>query len=95
MLESERERSHQRSELWDRRHRTPRWSALRLSIFERDKFTCQRCGHVEPITEFLVAGHVQRYDDDEILFWDTLNIETLCQGCASRRIRSSRRRRTS
>ncbi|MBR0855653.1 HNH endonuclease [Bradyrhizobium liaoningense] len=69
--------------LWKRWYKTARWQALRLTIFQRDLFTCQRpeCGHLESSTALLVCDHKVPHRGDERLFWDENNLQTLCKAC--------------
>lgn len=59
------------------------WKELRLRIFERDLFTCQRegCGRLEPRTSQLVCDHVRPHKGDRALFWSERNLQTLCKAC--------------
>lgn len=68
---------------WRKWYSTARWRRLRLSIFDRDGFTCQwpGCGHVEGDTSKLVADHKQAHRGDEALFWAEGNLWTLCKPC--------------
>lgn len=68
---------------WRKWYTTPRWRALRLRIFERDGYTCQRpeCGRVEGNTSKLVADHREPHRGDEARFWDEDGIWTLCKPC--------------
>ncbi|UEM09030.1 HNH endonuclease [Bradyrhizobium barranii subsp. barranii] len=68
---------------WKRWYKTARWQALRLSVFQRDLFTCQRteCGHLEGNTALLVCDHIKPHRGDERLFWDDANLQTLCKAC--------------
>jgi len=64
---------------WRRWYGTARWKALRLATFVRDLFTCQMCGHVEGDTSQLVCDHRNAHRGDPVLFWDPLNLQTLCK----------------
>lgn len=68
---------------WKRWYKTARWQQLRLAIFQRDVFTCQRaeCGHLEGNTALLVCDHIKPHRGDERLFWDEANLQTLCKAC--------------
>jgi 5-methylcytosine-specific restriction protein A len=61
--------------------KTARWQKLRMSVLVRDLFTCQRCGRIEGDTSLLVADHKRRHNGVEALFWDILNLWTLCKTC--------------
>ena len=52
-----------------------------MSVLLRDRFTCQKCSHLEADTSQLVADHKQPHRGDEALFWDVLNLWTLCKPC--------------
>ena len=58
---------------------TPRgraWERTRRRVFDRDGYTCRRCGRGGP----LEAHHVRPISDGGAVF-DLANIETLCRGC--------------
>lgn len=71
---------------WRSWYHTARWRALRLVIFARDLFTCQRpgCGFTTADTSKLVADHRRPHRGDEALFWDEDNLQTLCKPCHDR-----------
>ena len=50
------------------------WRKLRLSILERDKFTCQSCGL---ITTVLEVDHIEPNSDNN----DKSNLQALCRPC--------------
>jgi len=58
----------------------PRWQKKRLEVFERDKWTCQRCYD----TETTLNIH-HRYYKDKADPWDYLlkALVTLCENCHS------------
>jgi 5-methylcytosine-specific restriction endonuclease McrA len=66
---------------WRRSYKTARWAALRLEIFVRDGFRCQKCGLVEGDTSKLVCDHKVAHRGDDRLFWDRMNLQTLCKPC--------------
>jgi len=68
---------------WRKWYTTARWRQLRIRIFERDGYTCQRpeCGRVEGNTSKLVADHREPHRGDEARFWDENGIWTLCKLC--------------
>lgn len=68
-----------------RLYHTARWKRLRLATFERDLYTCKRCGRAEGDTSRLVCDHVQRHAHrNEAMFWNPDNLQTLCTVCHSR-----------
>jgi 5-methylcytosine-specific restriction endonuclease McrA len=69
---------------WRAWYKTARWAALRLSIFLRDLYQCQRCGKLEGNTSLLVCDHRKPHRGDQQLFWDENNLQTLCKGCHDR-----------
>lgn len=68
---------------WRAWYNTARWRALRLEVFERDLFTCQRveCGALIGDPSRLVCDHRKAHRGDERLFWDQGNLQTLCKHC--------------
>lgn len=50
------------------------WRKLRMSILERDKFTCQSCG---VITTVLEVDHIEPNSDNN----DRSNLQALCRSC--------------
>lgn len=68
---------------WRKWYKTARWQRLRWSVLLRDLFTCQRCGRLEADTSKLVADHRQPHRGVAALFWDVLNLWTLCETCHS------------
>lgn len=74
------------AEPWRKWYSLARWKRLRLAIFLRDMFTCQRegCGRLEGNTSLLVADHRTAHKGDPALFWDESNIQTLCKPCHDR-----------
>ncbi|WP_230769520.1 HNH endonuclease [Sphingomonas sp. Leaf4] len=66
---------------WRRWYKTARWQKLRMSILQRDLFTCQRCQRIEGDTSQLVADHRRRHGGDEAMFWDAGNLQCLCKHC--------------
>lgn len=74
-------------EPWRAWYKTVRWKLLRMRVFIRDHFTCQRpeCGRIEPNTALLVGDHIEPVAaDPERLFWDESNVQTLCKPCHDR-----------
>lgn len=68
---------------WKAWYKLARWRALRLRIFLRDLYTCQRkgCGRAEHNTALLVCDHIKPHRGNEALFWDEGNLQTLCKAC--------------
>lgn len=64
---------------------TGAWQKLRLSIYERDNYTCQECGdrnHAgRGATIRLEAHHIQSVNEAPHLISDPNNIVTLCRSC--------------
>lgn len=60
---------------------TKRWADLRLAVFVRDNFTCQRtgqlCSGAYPADNSPTANHKTPHRGDERLFWDINNLETV------------------
>lgn len=71
---------------WKAWYKTARWQALRLKVFTRDLFTCQRpeCRRLEGNTSKLVCDHIEPHRGDERKFWDESNLQTLCKACHDR-----------
>jgi 5-methylcytosine-specific restriction protein A len=79
MPEGERERDKVRATLpWRQRYNTNRWRNLSKAVKLRDLYTCQMCKRVGGK---LVADHKEPHRGDEALFWDILNLWTLCKDC--------------
>jgi 5-methylcytosine-specific restriction endonuclease McrA len=72
-----------KAEPWRAWYKTARWKRLRLLIFARDLYQCQRegCGRIEFDTSLLVADHKRRHLGNATLFWDEDNLQTLCKPC--------------
>lgn len=68
---------------WHGWYNTSRWRRLRLTVFQRDMFTCQMpaCGRLEGNTSLLVCDHRVAHRGDATLFWDDANLQTLCKSC--------------
>ena len=71
---------------WRKWYNTARWRALRLVVFARDLYTCQRpgCGFTTADASQMVADHREPHRGDEQLFWDQGNLQTLCKPCHDR-----------
>lgn len=69
----------------DRRlYNSAAWRRLRMTVLERDLFTCRRCGRVEADTSQLVADHIAPHLGDERMFFDPENLQCLCKACHDR-----------
>jgi 5-methylcytosine-specific restriction protein A len=66
---------------WRKWYKTARWQKLRMQVLTRDLFTCQRCKRIEADTSQLVADHRRPHRGVEALFWDIVNLWTLCKPC--------------
>lgn len=66
---------------WRAWYSTAQWKALRLRVFVRDGYTCQRSGVVcagkHPAPDSPVANHKKPHRGNPALFWDEDNIETV------------------
>ena len=78
----EQARHHCRDEVqpWRRWYKTARWQKLRLSVLQRDRYTCQSCGRIEGETSRLVCDHIEPHGGDEEKFWNG-PFQTLCKPC--------------
>lgn len=66
---------------WHKWYKTARWEKLRQATFLRDRYTCKECGCLEGDTSKLVCDHVKPHRGNEALFFDPLNLQTLCKSC--------------
>lgn len=75
------DRSREQFAPWRAWYRTERWRKLRLEVFVRDGFVCQRSGALlvgkYPAPNSPVANHKRRHQGDPLLFWDINNLETV------------------
>jgi 5-methylcytosine-specific restriction endonuclease McrA len=66
---------------WRAWYSTARWQALRLKVFVRDNYTCQRtgalCAGTHPAPDSPTANHKVPHRGNPALFWDEDNIETV------------------
>jgi 5-methylcytosine-specific restriction enzyme A len=83
--ERERDRRRGRDDPCRALYNTARWQQLRLQIFRRDLYTCQRteCGRIESDTSLLVCDHVEPHAGDVVKFWAG-PFQTLCKRCHDR-----------
>lgn len=68
---------------WRRWYASERWRRLRLEVFTRDGYRCQRTGELcvgkYPAPNSPVANHKRPHKGDAALFWDAANIETVAK----------------
>lgn len=73
-----RERNHLPWRAW---YSTAAWRELRLKVFERDGYVCQRTGVIctgkHPAPDSPTANHKIRHNGDPALFWSIENLETV------------------
>jgi len=82
-----------KTSLYNRIRHCKLYNNWRLSVFERDSFTCQDCGddsggnlnadHIKPFALILKENNIKNFElaaKDEDL-WDTNNGKTLCVSC--------------
>lgn len=66
---------------WRAWYKTSRWQRLRISVFTRDGYVCQRTGVLltgkHPAPDSPVADHKRPHRGDPALFWEIDNIETV------------------
>lgn len=79
----EAERTAQRLEAnpWRAWYSTKRWRDLRLTILQRDRWTCQRTGVLligkHPAPNSPVVDHIKPHRGNEALFWDMNNLHAV------------------
>lgn len=75
------DRRRQAEQSWRSWYRTKRWAKLRMQVFVRDNFVCQRSGVLcvgrHPAPDSPVANHVRPHRGDPALFWDPDNLQTV------------------
>ncbi|MEP3779076.1 MAG: hypothetical protein ABJM82_18830, partial [Shimia thalassica] len=92
------ERSRQRDavQTWRAWYKTSRWQKLRLSVFKRDGYICQKTGvaligkHPEPNSP--VADHKKPHRGDPELFWNPENIEAVSKAYHDKQKQSAEKR---
>lgn len=92
--ERQRDQHREATQHWRAWYRTARWYRLRMQVFTRDLFQCQRreCGLVTGDPRLLVCDHVEPHRGDEARFWDMRNLQTLCKPCHDRHKQAAERR---
>lgn len=58
-----------------------KWQKIRIKCFERDNFTCQKCGRKQTKNRALEAHHIKSYAKFPELRLKLENLETLCRFC--------------
>ncbi len=58
--------------------RDPRWQKLRLSVFQRDNWTCKKCGNKE---KTLHIHHIVYHKNKEPWEYSMDDLMTLCEAC--------------
>lgn len=90
----ERARHHERDRMLEHRawYKTERWRKLRLTILQRDLYTCQKTGVLcigkHPAGNSPVVDHIRPHRGDERLFWDESNLQ-----CVSKNYHDSQKQR--
>jgi 5-methylcytosine-specific restriction enzyme A len=81
---------------WRQWYKSARWQRLRMEVFVRDNFTCQRSGVIasgkSPEPNSPVANHIKPHHGDPDLFWDINNIETVTKAVHDSVIQSEEKR---
>lgn len=81
---------------WRAWYKTKRWQALRLQVFVRDGFMCQRTGEMcigrHPAPNSPVANHRVPHRGDPALFWDPANVETVTKAVHDSEIQAEEHR---
>ena len=77
-------------------YKSERWQRLRLEVFVRDLYTCQRSGELcigkHPAPNSPVANHKVPHHGDPELFWNINNIETVTKAVHDSLIQSEERK---
>jgi 5-methylcytosine-specific restriction protein A len=80
---------------WRGWYKLKRWAVLRLEVFVRDEYRCQRtgvlCAGKHPAPDSPVANHKIPHRGDPVLFWDPNNIETVTKAVHDSIIQSEER----
>lgn len=79
----ERQANRERSvmEPWRKWYGLAEWKALRIETFRRDGFKCRMCLRIDGNTSRLVCDHIKPHKGDRELFFDPVNLQTLCKPC--------------
>ncbi len=79
--EEQRLRQRDTSKPWRAWYKTHRWQKLRLTILQRDGWTCSKTGVAlvgkYPAPNSAVVNHKQAHRGNERLFWDAANLEAM------------------
>lgn len=75
------ERTAARGANWRAWYGLKRWRDLRREVLLDARYTCARCGRIEPDSRQMVADHVRPHRGDAALFWDRGNLQCLCKPC--------------
>lgn len=81
ILKTDHDTRRRQQQAWRKWYYTARWKRLRWQCLERDLFTCQLCGRIEPEASKLVADHKVRHLGDPAKFWNLGNLQCLCKPC--------------
>ena len=77
---------------WRAWYGTKAWEQLRIAVFVRDGFICQRSGVMcvgkHPAPNSPVANHKRPHRGDPALFWDIDNLETVAKSVHDSEIQS-------
>lgn len=83
------------AEEWRAWYKTYRWQQLRLRVFARDNYTCQRTGIVlsgkHPAPNSPVANHRIPHKGNPALFWDIDNLETVAKSVHDSQVQKEER----
>jgi 5-methylcytosine-specific restriction enzyme A len=90
-----RNRIRETSQPWRAWYHSTRWQQLRLEVFARDEWNCQRSGVIvvgkAPAPDSPVAHHRIPHHGDPRLFWDVNNVETIAKAVHDELIQAEER----
>lgn len=68
---------------WREWYRTSEWQRLRIKTFIADNFTCRMCGVLcrGKAAHTPVCDHIVPHRGNRTMFFDPLNLQTLCKTC--------------